>query len=525
MAITYTFRKFNGEVIYDPIKQDNKWLSGVTLASSWPGGYAELSGRLKRDALQAFRWGPNDEILVHDGATEIYRGRIETQANNVTAFTSRFAAYGWIASLDREHIRWRWRDVNGVMRLDWPADPTVYEITAQQLGLVEKRGNTFKMAIARNDFDFATLPTLTRGHWEEYRNPPGNVIRRVTFTFEKLMGELLEIRLYDGAGNVQWSNLTAGSVAPTAVDVTFSPQVSNIFRFEFRPNADTLDQNDWVIVSDLVVYSENDLSQGAIVKRALDLGGTYISNDYSLIQNPGLVLAPFLTKNDSYQSTNSIINEVLDYGDSQYRDYGFQVWGSGSSDGLPQPEVNYRSTDNPEWIIDPRRHGVQVNLRESPLKNIFNWVAVRYINERGVIAHISPETHSTLADQASIAEHGRGVKTLDLGEVTTAMALNAGRKFLNRFAWPRIQGSISVQGRVLDQYGNERRVSRIKAGQALKYLPTGDNLFISEAKYTVESDMTEMTIDEPPNYLTRMMEQKKFGMELSIPRVGGFDGS
>ncbi|HEX9923895.1 MAG TPA: hypothetical protein VGD99_14655 [Anaerolineae bacterium] len=525
MSISYTFRHFNGEIINDPIHQDSKWLTGVTFGSTWPGGYAALSGQLKRDALKAFRWGPNDEILVHDGATELYRGRIETQSANVTAFNNRFAADGWISSLDREHVRWRWQDVNGVMRLDWPTDSSVYNLLIQQLGLVEKRGNTFKMAIARDDFNFGTVSAGERGHWEEYRNPPGNTVKRVTFVFEKILGEILEIRLIDGDGNVQWSDLTAGTVPATAVDVTFSPQTSNLFRFEIRAANDILDQNDWFVLTDLVVYSETNQSQSGIIRKTLDLAGTYISSDYSLVQIPNQNLAPFLTKNDSYQSGLSIIKEVLEYGDILYRDYGFQVWGSGSSDGLPLPEVAFRSTADPEWIIDPRRQGVSVNLRESPLKNIFNWIAIRYINNRGVITHLSPDDYPQLANQDSITEFGRGVKTLDLGEISVSLALNAAQRFLNRWAWPRVQGSISVQGYVQDSQHNERRSSRIRAGQALTYLPTGENLFISEAKYSVEKDTMEMSIDEPSNYLTRLMEQKKFGMELSIPRVGGFDGS
>lgn len=523
--ITYRFQQFNGPIIAE---LESKQLSNVSFGSAWPGGYSALSGKIKRDVLKAFKWQPHDEVLVYDGPTELYRGEIDSPNLSTASFEVGFSANGWAASLNRRQIRRRWQDMNGVLRLDWPQNVSLYNYDAQKHSGIDKRGNLLRYTVSPDDFDFSTYAVGQRAHYEEYRNPPGVAIRRVQFTYEKNTGggEIVNFRIIDGNGNTQWSDNSAGDVALNTVTVTFSPLGSDIFRFVFEPTADIFDQNDYIEISNVVVESEDDFTQAGIVQRALQLGGDFISSDTSLMTQPtDFIISPFLTRNDGYQTIMSLIEDVLVFGDSAYNEYKFQVWGTSPADGRPQGQITRRDVTDYEWVADPRRKGVTVNLKQTPIKDIVNWVAVRYVDRRGIIQYLTGDTTSIFRNDESIAAFGRCDDVLDLGESDGALVAFLGLGHLTRFAWPRTYGDITLTDRVKDKNGNERRVSRIRAGQRIRYLPTGENLFISDVKYLVDRDQVQLAIDKPPNKLTTLMEQRKAGIQFKIPRVAGFDGS
>lgn len=523
--ITYRLQRFNGPILDE---LDSKRLTDVSIASAWPGGHTAFSGKIKRDVLKAFKWQPHDEVLAFDGPTEIYRGEIDSPDLNTTNYEVGFSAYGWSASLNRRQIRRRWQDLNGVLRLDWPQNTSLYNYEAQKHSRIDKRGNLLRYTVSPDDFDFSDYTVGQRAHYEEYRNPPGVPIRRVRFTYEKNTGggEIVNFRIVDGAGNTQWSDNSAGEVALNTVTANFNPVGSDHFQFVFEPTADIFDQNDYIEISNVVVESEDVFTQAGIVQRALQLGGDFISGDVSLMTQPtGFLISPFLTRNDGYQTVASLIEDVLVFGDSSYNEYKFQVWGTSSSDGLPQAQITKRDTTDYEWVADPRQNGVTANLKKTPIKDIVNWVAVRYVDKRGLIQYLTGDTSALFRDDDSIAAFGRCDDVLDLGESDGALVIFMGINHINRFAWPRTYGDITITGKVKDKNGNERRVSRIKAGQRIRYLPTGENLFISDTKFSVERDQVQIAIDKPPNKLTTLMEQRKAGIQFKIPRVAGFDGS
>ena len=518
------FRQFNGAQIQDPFHRDSKWLKGVKIGSRWPGGYYAFSAAVHRDVLREVLYGGGDEVVVRDGETILYQGRLDDpELSSMGNEAVNIAGVGWLASLKDRRLRYRWIDANGVLRLEWPMNPALYNLQAQEKSVIEKRNDMFVYRAAPDDYDMSGLTPNT--HWEEYINPVNNPIKRVTFTYKKETGEQIAFYMYDGDGTLQWSDVAGGSVGPANVDVTFSPGTSNIFRLVFDPAEDTMDQNDLVRIYNLKIYGDTAFTQGAMVERVLDLAGDFISTDYSKIAEPGLTLQPFLTRNDGFQTALSLIQDIIAYGDATFDLYGFQVWdGSDSADGLPQAELVERSTTDYEYVIDPNRPGVQFSLSPQSRDKLFNWVAIRYVDSRSSVRYLTPYDNALLKDADSIAGYGQRDIDLDIGPADEALALAIGRSFLAQNKDPQTKARFGLTGTVPTKNGREVGVGRIKAGERVKFKPTGEIFFLRDVSYGLDTQRASLSTDLAPDQLSRYLKQRNFGLEVNWPLQSGYLG-
>jgi hypothetical protein len=525
MTIQTYFRQFNGTQISDPFFRDSKWLTGQRCGSRWPGGFGQYSGVVKRDVLKEIVYGGGDEVIVKDGEYIVYQGRLEDPERMLSGpeQSVMIEALGWVTSLKDRKLRYRFAEDNAINRLTWPDSQLTYVYADQNVAVVEKRDNRIKMRMAAID----TVISPTNYHWQEYVMPANNPIVRVTFTYQIRTGEIIAVRLIDGNGVIQWQ-LNSSTAGPVDVTVNFSGASSTLMRFRLSPqDANTFDQNDWIDISALTVYGSTANTQGGMVQTVLNLAGEFISNDYSLIADPGQTLIPFISRGDGFQNALSMIEDILEFGDASLNQWGFAVWdGGSSSDRLPQAETKLYSTADYEYKLDPRtvKGLTKYSLSPSSREALSNWIAVRYVDEKAVVRYRTPYENTNLTDAASVAQYGQRDMDIDIGSGDAALADAIGQSFLRRYANPKTKGEFEIAGSIPTKGGAMVPVSQIRAGERLLWLPTGETFFLGEVDYDFEAHRARLRTDLLPDRLEMYLAQRKRGLDNNWPTNAGHYG-
>lgn len=520
------FHTFGGAEITDPFYRDSKWLTNVSFSTKWGIGHAEFRAQVRRDVLDEILYGGGDQILIKAGDRILYDGELnDPEISTFGQEIIRLDGVGWINTLKRNKLRYRWFDDNGVLRLEWPKDSGDYTLTAQEIAIAEKRNDFFVWRVVVDDF---SVTGDTADHYEEYLNPANNPIKRITANLRGRSGEGVRLRLYDGNGTLQytWTPTADGNLQTTSMDVTLSPGTTIDVQFLFDTTTDDIyDQNDWISIHDMKVYGDTLFTQKDMIQRVLTLMGDYISDDYGQITSPTQTLQPFMTRNDGFQSALSLIQDILAFGDASQNSYEFLVWdGQNSSDGQPQGEVRVYNIADWEYEIDPWQDGVQVQLSPQSRDKLYNWIAVRWVDVRSSGRHLTPYDNSALKDQISIDTYGQRVLPVDVGPATETLALAIGKSLLAFNKDPKPKARFYVPDRIRNQSGAWVPVGQVRAGDRVRFKPTGDIYFIGETRYDLQRRACTMSTELPADRLSLYLKQRRFGMENTWPIQSGYLG-
>jgi hypothetical protein len=315
----------------------------------------------------------------------------------------------------------------------------------------------------------------------------------------------------------EWS--VSGTDATGTFDVTFATPAN---RFEFRLGpavSDTYDQNDYGFVDNVVVYCEMGnfpsptYTNGEIIQDILYTKAQELSGDYDLVGDPGLVLNPFTTQNDDYETADAIIQRAAAYGDAAQHTWGLSVWdGSGASDGKPKATFGYWDISDYEYAIHlddmDRFSDAEVD------DEIQNYVVVKYRDDKNITRYRTPDNNPGLKDQDSIDAYGqREGPPIDIGPGDATRADYIGERYLEYHKAPMHKTEMVIRGFIRTKAGMWVPGNRVRAGQRVKVVDYrgGQVYFLRHTAYDADNQVLQMSPDLPPDDLAVYFAQQKLG--------------
>lgn len=522
----------NGVQVHDPEGSIGR-ATEITFNSAWPKGFMEASFKVKRaDVFADWIVKESFGVIITDGATIVYQGRIETMPRTVGGLDEYVTVQcvGWYCVLEERTIRKRWIDIKGISFLRWPDG--LGTSTHQTSWVTNKRDNIIQVFVGTGDI------TRQRGtaYRELYELPSGHV-RRISFDYIIRSNENFSLSVYNvdnPSGYIpgypadylgtEWYTISAD--APQAGSATIDFQLGNTRTFEIRWTievTDIYDQNDFGHPSNLRVEATYETghrtstptyTQGQLVEDVILLvnqKGAQLSTDFSQLGDPGLILDPFGIEEPTY--AGPVIEQIASYGDALLQTWGLSVWDqSDTSDAKPRVVFEARSVADYEYVAELSAGELSALTYEKVSDDLYNSVDVQYINNRKETRYRSSADNAALADAASIAAEYRRDYPLKIGDGDATRADYVGRRFIQYHKDRLTRATIAIQGVVTTKEGGQVPASRVRAGQRIKILNTDEILFIRHTSYDAETQTVRISPDLPVDNIAMLFVQRERGM-------------
>lgn len=518
MSETVHVYDLDNQPVYDP-EQGDFWAIDIKTDSMWPKGFGVATFTFRRKHPWS-AWVIKEDygVKIMDGTWITWMGRAETIRKNLAGHELQVTCVGWYVMFEEGLIHKRWVDILGVEHLHWPAGVGTERV--QTSFVCVKRDNSLRVNMGTRDIQ-RDIGELYR---ELYRLPAGTV-RRVEFDYSGRTGEQIMLQVYNlGTGLVEVQKKfgsSSGSISHAFTGATRS--------FEVRVvtwQTDTYDQNDYVIVDKLKVeanyetghpnfaapsYTQKELIIDIIL--LLRQAGANLSADFSQIVFPNTVLYPYEMDRPDY--AGRVVEDILSYGDNVLSTWGLTVFDNrSSSDGLPQVATSFWNVDDYEYQIELSDRELQDIQEERISSDFFNHVVVGYVDSQGALQYLTPEDYPELKDVTSIANGYRRGYYLELQQSDQVQALALGKRFLQYHRNRVFSGSFRVTGTIQTRAGYDVPVNRVRAGQRVKVVNTGEIFFLRHVAYDAESRQAtlspEMSKDNIRMFLVRQERQKKY---------------
>lgn len=499
----------SGACVNDPDKSA-QYATGLRWESMWPKGYGPLSFRVSRDIVAQWAAKAAYGVKIFDGLRIVYQGRLNSLGKALQSGSEyvNVSAAGWYIRLVERKMRKRWVDNHALQYVEWPAG-----VTQNDQELFQEEFNQEGLLVRMVHKDATRDPTDI--YYQNYVTPNG-YIKRVTFDWATRTGEGINILIYnvDQAAD-EWDNDPDQVNGSGSADHTFTQGDTTSFDIRIYPDAtDTYDPNDYARVNDLWVYSETALTQSDIIEDVLAALGTDLSSDYDEIGSPGYTLNPFSTLNDDFETGDSIIQRVASYGDASLNTWGLSVWDSaGTSDDLPKAVFETRDVSDYEYQVSLA--DLQSFSDDETDDELYNWIPVKYTDEKDRIRYITPDDDSDLKDTDSISDYGqRDAPTIDVGVATSTLATNVGKRYLEYHKDPLHKTSMVIVGEIRTKEGIRMPANQVRAGQRVKLVDYGGGTiyFLRHTSYDAESATLTMSPDLPPDDLAVFFAQRERGL-------------
>lgn len=530
MSERVVIENLSGVAIFDS-EEAPDFATDINIETMWPKGYSVATFKIRRGDIMA-DWAIHESygVLIYDGATIIYQGRIETISRNMSG-TDEYVTVqcaGWYVVLEERLIHKRWVDVKAISYLYWPDGLETDDI--QPTFVNNRRDNILQVFMGTGD--------VSRIRGEAYRElykAPSGYIRRILFNYVIRSNEgfsLLVFNIDNPTGNIlgshsdghEWHIVSTKLIQSGAVTVTF--QLGNTTSFEFRwlvNNSDLYDQNDYAHVSNLrveVTYESGHrtatptYSQGQLVEDIILLVnqvGAQLSTDFAQLGDPGLILNPFAMDEPDYAGPT--IEKIASYGDTSLRTWGLCVWDrSDTADGLPRVMFEAMDATDYDYEVDKNSPELAGLNYEKVSSQLYNNVIVKYTDERKAERYRTSADNSALADNASIAAEYRRDKYLKIGDGDATRADYVGQRYIQYHKSRLTRGTITVRGHIRQKDGGYIPVNRVRAGQRIKLADTGEIFFIRHTAYESESQTIRISPDLPEDNIATLFLQRERGL-------------
>jgi hypothetical protein len=489
-----------------------EYATGLVITSMWPKGYATANFKLRRlDVLAGFAIRESYGVVVRDGVKIIWEGRLEGIKQVISGGDEYLdcRAVGWFVVLNEHYIRKRWKDIAPFSNTIWPGSRLLSD--EQNTFTSTKRDSWLIVRGGANDVN------RSRGeaYLEEYT--PFAEVDRVTFDYRYRTGEGFQIHLYrvdDSTTEYNTSRLVNASGANGSIDRTFTGTTEKIyFQIEIDgiTNPDVYDQNDYMQLTDCVVYARYDSNHSAYGSEAYTTGElvedilrlvnnstTVLSTDYGDLADPGYAVDAFTA--DTHNRASDLIQTLVNFGDASYNTYGLSVWDrEGVSDSKPRVELKQFDVSDYEYIIDLNDEQLTSFTREQDGSQLYNYVIVEYIDADGLTCTRTPDDNANLKDDSSIAQDYRREVVLKIGKADTGDADNLGRQYLNYHKGRRFSGSISIVGDIRTKAGALVPAAWVRAGDRLRIANIDKTIWLRHVSYDAETGRLVVSPEVPPN--------------------------
>jgi hypothetical protein len=502
----------DGAILNDP-ERSSEHFKSISISTMWPKGYGTLTATVDRDIFTTWLLGIGTRIVVREGQRSIYDGRLQAPALSWgdNESQARLTAQGWYIILNERTIRKRWIDQQSISRFEWLSGADQDDL--QTSPIVEKRDKDQFLRISIRPKD--TTLAVTDWYEEIYWTPTGD-IHKVALDYSYRTGEGFDVFIIGGSTTTEsTTNINSATPSSGSISTTFTQGSTPSWILRTAPEQATIyDQNDWVAYTNVVTYMEYDSNHSVstptysideIVEDVLVIArGSELSADMSEIGGSSTVLDNFITRDDGYQKASEIIEDLAAFSDASQNTYGLAVWdGDQSSDGLPQCYFAARTVTDYEYDISARDSYVLSYQVEYSDSELYNWVTVKWSDEKGLVDYLDPDDDSDLKDTDSITDYGeRHSPTVDAGETTQSDAKQMAQRYLAYHKDPLYKGSITIQGQIKTKGGIMAPASMVRAGHRVRVRELGATLFIRETRYDVDTDTCTIIPDVPGDDIT-----------------------
>lgn len=509
-----------GVLVLDPEKTI-EYATSLTWSSQFPKGFAEMSCRVRRaDVFADWVIKESYTILVKDGGTIVYDGRIQSLPRDIGGgdeFVT-IKAVGWYVILENRHIRRRWIDNAALTHIEWPdADLTSNE---QNSFISNKRENFLEVLMGSGDI----ARDGTERYKEKYELPELNYVRRVTFNIKQRTGEVIVLALVnDGDAAVEFTeNYGEPAGATEAEDVTFAGVSTESFTLLIGPaTSDIFDQSDYMVVSDIVVYGKYHTlhpqfaapayKQGELVKDITLLLSGSLSVDLDLIGEPNYVLSPYTVEKPT--PAGEVMDEIASYGDSGLNTWGVAVWDrTGTSDNKPKVTFKARSITDYEYQIELNEEELAGLNYERVDGALFNYTVVESQSNKGITRYTTPNDDASFKDVTSIANEYQRDALVSIGKADATRIAYIGDRYIQYHKDRVTRGTITVIDTIRTKSGGRVPTNRVRAGERIKLINTGETFFIRHVSYDAETKTVRISPDEPQDNIPMLLAQVKRGL-------------
>jgi hypothetical protein len=266
--------------------------------------------------------------------------------------------------------------------------------------------------------------------------------------------------------------------------------------------------------SNVRVYMDsNTITAGEVVADWL-ASITNLSTDTSQIASNTLVVEPWLTGgNVDFETASSNLARLAQLGDASFNAWAVYLLDSESTAtpaGKPvlayqqQPalsDYDYAVTLGPGTLQN-------ISLAQTP---VYNDIIVSYTDANGITQWLTSADDAGLTDATSTAAYGTIQTALGVGQVSSTVAANLGKRFLaaNKDVHFYASGSIPVQGYIIAKNNNPVPASEVRAGKRIKILNFlsdevgvsggGLTFLISHTAYDDASETVQIDCSVPDN--------------------------
>ena len=472
--------------------------SNISFGTYYPGGiYGAGSFWAERDIVKSWLVKGAQRVVFHNGDTLVYEGKIddlESALMQAGQGVQVNAVGQWGALL----MRRRWRKL-------W-ADQRISEDVWRKASTDPAFGQE-KCEVDRNQRIRFTpkAEAWTSGEFAAvlYTMPVGETVKKITWDYNfREGGQAWEMTIFNVQTSSDGWSITASGSATGQSAILATP--SRMIELRFYARADQTPTSDGTYFgefSNITMYSETsaiDLTEIAtdVIGKFTDLNSTTVkiaSNTNSLV--------PFITS--GHETLADILTFAAGFGDASQNPWHVYLLDSevaASPDGKPVLVTEQRPalTDYEYALrVDEPNLFAPLSL-DRDYSQIWNWIAVEYIDANGWTQYLTPDDISWMKDTASIAAYGQRDYQLSIGEATDKLAEDYGTRFLARYKDPQyvMRQPIQVQGYLRSKNDQKVPVSQVRAGKRVRIenyqqdlSGTGLTFLISNTQY---DDSTEM---------------------------------
>jgi hypothetical protein len=542
MTVKISVYNLAGEYIEDPEGAIRR-ATNITFNSASPKGFMEGSFQVKRsDVFATWIIQESYGVIFWDDSEIVYQGRIETKPRDLSGVGEHITIQctGWWVVFEERDIKKYWIDTKATTRLRWP-DGLVDDLIQTRF-VNTKRDNIIQVFAGTGD-----VHRHTGDSYREYYELPAGYVRKIRFRWTGRTGEQINLRVWNlSHGTPYWVATMTNPFTPVGNEVIvrvstgtpLSELVEKVFTlgntrdFEIiwtMINDDLYDQNDYIHVANLRVEAHYEsghrfasaptYTQGQIIEDIVLLvnqKGAQISTDFAQLLDPGIILDPYTVEKRTYAA--QVIEEVLRYGDLSLNTWVAMVLSkAGTSDDKPRFILEAIDTSDYEYMVKLSAKGMAQLNYERVSTDLHNNVTVQFTSSRGDIRERRASDNPALADANSITAEYQRDAFIDIGHSDATRADYVGSRFIQFHKDRQTRGTISQKGMIALKGGGMCPTSRVRAGQRVKLINTGEVFYIRYTSYDAETETVRISPDQPQDNL-QMLEAQR---ERNLGRLAG----
>lgn len=513
---------------------------GLKFGTIYPGGlYSTCSFFIPRDATAGWQFQGGQRLVIRNGLTIVWEGAIADDGPDFGSGADQgkringLGYWGWL--LGFRGVKKSWADV----RVDegaWVLQTGTTGDGEDQVTLDRLNRICFTpKAVAWANGDYAAV---------RYAMGPGQTVKRLVYSYDFAEpAGTWEISAWRSTDGSAFTQMTAGSgetygtgtttvITATAggvVDVTLATPSRYIeLRYYSRaaqtPVADGTFHGEF---SSLTVYSETGSINGQEVAKDIRAMVSELNSDETRIGALTLSLVPLSILR--YTMFTEWLTHITSFGDASFNPWAAFVDHSETAttpDGKPVLVLEqYPALTDYDYAI--RLDEENLTPTFSILKNyvdVHNWIVVEYIDLLGRSVKITPDDNANLKDDTSIAmPWGRREFVLSVGDVSSTVAVNLGRRYLAAHKDPQfyVSGPVQVTGAIRGKNGNIIPASEVKSGMRLRIedfisdeasvAGAGLTFLITQTDYDDTSETVSISTGTPDHLPTMLAQIAAFG--------------